>query len=275
MLEAIDTFPADEAAEMDAQQLAEQIDQQAVLEAANAEMRIADIGEISRSQLQAMVESGVQADETLVQLELAKLQSNRMQEIQGDTRARVANLPDGVAGLFDGEDIKLDTQYIKRGVFVHEGQHRTDGLDGQLDDALAPETGIREIDERLADFGTRRDILEERAMDAAGEIPEAYRETHWATVKDMEQRGRQAGVDMEAANSALIEAKDAEGYQEVLLELAVQEVAAENDEAGLDELQEAAEQLQNPTILRIIDETRDQYENGPEAARAQQYALSA
>lgn len=99
-------------------------------------------------------------------------------------------------------------------------------------------------------------------MDAAGEIPEAYRHTHWATVKDIEQRGNDVGVDMEHADSRLVTTDGDDAYSAALVELSVREIAEEDPEA-LIQLQEEAERTgADPEILRVIAQTRSEYEDG-------------
>ena len=122
---------------------------------------------------------------------------------------------------------------------------------------------------------TLRDHLEDRAteteQESGGEGSELYLATHVRTVNEINDRGREAGVDMEAAANNLIENNDVEGYQESLLELAVREAAEDPEE--LAKLETEAEETA-PEIVEIIVEVRADYENGPDAKKAQEELVS-
>ena len=263
--------------EMDHDAFADQMDLQALAMAVAEQATIASIGGLSRSLLEEAVQRGELAseDKALVEQKLGGLQQARMTEIRGDTRVRVANLGPGVLGMYDGENITLAPDGIEYSIYAHEGQHEEDGLPQQdLDATLVAETGIEAIDEELHDV-TLRDHLEDRAteteQEAGGEGSELYLATHVRTVNEINDRGREAGVDMEAAANNLIENNDVEGYQESLLELAVREAAEDPEE--LAKLETEAEETA-PEIVEIIVEVRADYENGPDAKKAQEELVS-
>ena len=259
---------------IDHEAVAQEIDTQAVERAAAQEATIASIGEISRSLLRESLERGEFSvdDQVIIEQKLRSLQQERMTEIQGDTSAKAGNLGDGVQGLSDGKSVWLNPNGgITRAVHKHERQHVKDGIVGDIDAPLAAQTGIGAIDEKLKGIGTRRDILEERAMDAQDgqQLSELYIRTHWAKVKVLERRGQNTGVDMESANADLIKSTDAGDFQENLVRMAAAEIAQENPEELSDVLDEAAESGADEAMIDIISQVRADFKNGPQA-KAQQ-----
>lgn len=269
--------PENEGEPLDHEVVARRLDEEALALAAQEQATIASVGGRARILLTEALERGEFSteDTSCIEQELDSLQQARMAEIRGDTRVRVANLGPGVLGMYDGENITLAPDGIEYSIYAHEGQHEEDGLPHQdLDATLAADTGIAAVDEELQDV-TLRDHLEDRATEteqkAGGEGSQLYLETHVQTVNAINERGREAGVDMDAAANDLIENNDVEGYQESLLELAVRE-AAENPEE-LAEL-EAEAQETAPEIVEIIAEVRADYENGPDAKSAREELVS-
>ena len=240
---------------IDAAVMAREIDLIALGKVSEVKGTIASIADEQKKIVSEVLESGarVDTDEVLNRLEL--FHSERMVEISGDTRAKVGFLDGSVAGYYDGADIVLDTEYIDKTVYLHERQHESDGIDERLDDALFEETGILELDEQMKDIGVRRDVLEERAMDASSDIPDAYRETHWKTVKALEERGEHAGVNIETASKRLIENDDEVGFQEHLIKIAITELMEDRPDR-VEDIEDAAEKASKSQILHVIDQVR-------------------
>jgi hypothetical protein len=253
--------------------IAQEIDSEALARAAAVESTIASVGEISGSLLRESMERGEFSteDEAIIRNRLESIQRDRMRLIHGDTSAKAGNLGPGILGLSDGKGVWLNPNGgITNAVYRHERQHVRDGIVGDIDAPLAKKTGIAAIDERLQGIGTGRDILEERAMDAqkGEELSDLYIRTHWAKVKALEKRGRNTGVDFEAASSGLIENRNEDGFQENLVRIAVTEAAKEGPEALADIQQEAIENGVDDTVMEIIAEVREDFEKGPKANAA-------
>jgi hypothetical protein len=252
---------------------AQGIDARAVQLAAITRAAIVQIRAVARQVLELEVESGSVTEEEVgdVIAYLDERHGRRVSAIRGDTRAKVGFAPAGVAGFYDGKDIVITPDFLEdQGVYDHEKQHERDGLPENLDTPLVHREDVPIINERLKTVPDviARALAERRAMEAAGEIPDAYRGTHWAVTEELRKRGERVGVDLEGAGDRVVTHGDREGFHAAVVEVAAREIAREDPDALEEVLAEEGKRPLRPEIHEILQRTQYQFRCGTPAAQA-------